>query len=468
VFHPFAVGKVGAIVYARTFWEQPMAHEITSAPAVPHRIVVVGGGAGGLELVTRLGNSLGRKGLAEVTLIDSSRTHLWKPLLHRVAAGSMDLNDHEIDYLAQARWHHFRFRLGRMEGLDRSGKQILLAPTLDEAGEELIPARTVPYDTLVIAVGSRTNDFGTPGAGRFALSLDAPQQAARFHTRLLNACLRANTQNEQLRPGQLHIAIIGAGATGVELAAELHNTMRELVAFGLDRINPEQDIKVTVIEAAPRILPALPERLSDATQRLLQQKNVDVLTGERVTEVSALGVQTQSGRFVPAELVVWAAGIKAPDFLANLDGLESNRVNQLAVAPTLQTTRDPNVFAMGDCAHCPWPGHEGAVPPRAQAAHQQATYLAKNLWLHVQGKPVRDWRYRDFGSLVSLGKHSTVGNLMGALTGGSLMIEGYFARLMYVSLYKMHEYALHGFAKVFLDTLGRLLIRRTEPHVKLH
>jgi NADH dehydrogenase len=223
-----------------------------------------------------------------------------------------------------------------------------------------------------------------------------------------------------------------------------------------------------VIEAAPRILPALPERLSDATQRLLQQKNVDVLTGERVTEVSALGVQTQSGRFVPAELVVWAAGIKAPDFLANLDGLESNRVNQLAVAPTLQTTRDPNVFAMGDCAHCPWPGHEGAVPPRAQAAHQQATYLAKNLWLHVQGKPVRDWRYRDFGSLVSLGKHSTVGNLMGALTGGSLMIEGYFARLMYVSLYKMHEYALHGFAKVFLDTLGRLLIRRTEPHVKLH
>jgi NADH dehydrogenase len=355
-----------------------------------------------------------------------------------------------------------------MEGLDRSGKHVLLAPTLDEAGEQLIPARTVPYDTLVLAVGSRTNDFGTPGAATFALSLDAPQQAARFHARLLNACVRANTQGDALRPGQLHIAIIGAGATGVELAAELHNTTRELVAFGLDRINPERDIKVSLIEAAPKILPVLPERLSDATQQLLQKINVDVLTGERVTEVSAAGVQTHSGRFVPAELVVWAAGIKAPDFLANLDGLESNRINQLAVHATLQTTRDPNVFAMGDCASCPWPGHEGAVPPRAQAAHQQATYLAKNLLSHIQGRSVRDWKYRDFGSLVSLGKHSTVGSLMGALTGGSLMIEGYFARLMYLSLYKMHEYALHGFAKVFLDTLGRLLIRRTEPHVKLH
>ncbi len=445
-----------------------MAQDVTSAPAAPHRIVVVGGGAGGLELVTRLGDSLGRKGLAEVTLIDKSRTHLWKPLLHRVAAGSMDLNDHELDYLAQARWHHFRFKLGRMEGLDREGKQVLLAPTLDEAGVQITPSRAVPYDTLVIAVGSRTNDFGTPGAAKFALSLDAPQEAARFHSRLLNACLRANTQTEPLQPGQLHIAIIGAGATGVELAAELHNTTRELIAFGLDRINPEQDIKVTLIEAAPKILPVLPERLSDATLRLLQKINVDVLTGERVTEVNGEGVHTQSGRFVPAELVVWAAGIKAPEFLAGLGGLDSNRANQLVVGPSLQTTRDPSVFAIGDCASCPWPGHDAAVPPRAQAAHQQASHLAKQLKLHVQGKPVEDWTYRDFGSLVSLGKYSTVGSLMGALTGGSMMIEGYFARLMYVSLYKMHEYALHGFAKVFLDTLARLIIRRTEPHVKLH
>src|SRR5581483_6826157 len=216
-----------------------------------HRIVIVGGGAGGLELATRLGDTLGRRKKALVTLVDQSRTHLWKPLLHQVAAGSMDLNDHELDYLYQAHWHHFRFHLGRMEGLDRRAKEIHLAPTFDDAGREVIPARAVPYDTLVIAVGSTTNDFGTPGAAEHAISLDNPQQAALFHSRLINACLRADAQSTAAAPRQLEIAIIGAGATGVELAAELHNTVREFVAFGLDRIDPERDIKLTLIEAAP-------------------------------------------------------------------------------------------------------------------------------------------------------------------------------------------------------------------------
>jgi NADH dehydrogenase len=433
-----------------------------------HNIVIIGGGAGGLELATRLGDKLGRRKKAVVTLIDRSRTHLWKPLLHQVAAGSMDLNDHELDYLAQARWHHFRFQLGEMTGLDRSRKEIRLAPILDEKGSEVIAARSVHYDTLVIAVGSRTNDFGTPGAAQHAISLDTAQDAALFHSRLLNACLRANTQQEPLKPGQLQVAIIGAGATGVELSAELHNTIRELVSFGLDRIDPERDIKLTLIEAAPRILPALPERLSEATLKLLRKLRVDVLTGERVTEVSGEGVRTAGGRFVPAELVVWAAGIKAPDFLKDIDGLETNRLNQLAVTQALQTTRDPGVFAMGDCAACPWPGKPTPVPPRAQAAHQQASHLAKWLPAHLEGRTLRPWTYRDFGSLVSLGKYSTVGSLMGAISRGSLMIEGYFAGLMYVSLYKMHEYALHGLAKVLLDTLARLITRRTQPHVKLH
>lgn len=440
---------------------------MTTAHAKPH-IVVVGGGAGGLELATHLGDKLGRRKKAVVTLIDRSRTHLWKPLLHQVAAGSMDLNDYELDYLAQARWHHFRFQLGEMVGLDRAAREVLLAPIFDETGAEVIPARSVAYDTLVICVGSRTNDFGTPGAAKHAISLDTPGQAALFHSRLLNACLRANTQTEPLQPGKLDVVIIGAGATGVELAAELHNTTRELVSFGLDRIDPEHDIRITIIEAAPRILPALPERLSEATVKLLQRLRIDVLTGERVTEVTGHGVHTASGREVPAELVVWAAGIKAPDFLKELDGLETNRLNQLVVQQTLQSTRDPAIFALGDCASCPWPEKETSVPPRAQAAHQQASHLARWLPAHLEGKPVAPWKYRDFGSLVSLGAYSTVGSLMGALTRGSLMVEGYFAKLMYISLHKMHEYALHGPAKVLLDTLARVITRRTQPHVKLH
>jgi NADH dehydrogenase len=435
-----------------------------------HRIVIVGGGAGGLELATRLGDRLGRKRRARVTLVDCTRTHLWKPLLHEVAAGSMDLYEHDLDYLAQARWHHFEFQLGRMDGLDRARRVVKICPTLDEtSGEELIARREIAYDTLVMAVGSRTNDFGTPGAREHAISLDTPEDAELFHRRLINACIRANAQPGPLSDAQLNVAIIGAGATGVELAAELHKTTRQLVAYGFERIDPERDIRMTIVEAGPRILPAVPERVALAAHELLRSLRVDVLTGERVTEVCADAVITATGRRIPVELTVWAAGIKAPDFLKDLDGLETNRINQLVVHETLATTRDPNVFAIGDCACCPWPQHKApCVPARAQAAHQQSTHLVRNLRRHLEGKPLRPFVYQDFGSLVSLGEYSTVGSLMGKLMGGSIFVEGLFARIMYISLYRMHLYALHGLAKVTFDTLGRLFTRRTEPRVKLH
>ena len=433
-----------------------------------HRIVVVGGGAGGLELATRLGNKLGRRGKAHITLIDKARTHLWKPLLHEIAAGSMDEDMHAIDYLAQAYWHGFVYRAGAMAGIDRTRRVVQVAPFVDDEGRLVTPRQDIAYDTLVIAIGSLTNDFATPGVKAHAIALETAEEAARFHTRLVNACIRAHTQTEPLRPGQLQVAIIGAGATGTELAAELHKTTRQLVAYGLDRIDPDMDIKIHLIEAAPRILPQLPERLADAASKLLEGLKVRVHTGAPVAEVLASGVRLASGALIPAELVVWAAGVKAPDVLADIAGLETNRLNQLVVRGTLQTTRDENIFAIGDCAACPWPGHDHPVPPRAQAAHQQASHLAKQLPRHLRGEPLAEWHYRDFGSLVSLGHYSTVGSLMGKLIGGNLFIEGLFAGLMYKSLYKMHQLALHGFTKVSLDTVARLITRRTEPHVKLH
>ncbi len=442
---------------------QPTAHN----PAL-EQILIVGGGAGGLELATRLGNSLGKRGRAQIELIDKSRTHLWKPLLHEIAAGSMDLGVHELDYLAQSYWHHFRFRLGEMIDLNRERREVQVAAVVDEEGSEITPQRVFHYDTLVFAIGSLTNDFGTPGVKEHAIALETASEAKRFHRRLVNALMRAHAQPEPFRPEQLQVAIIGAGATGVELAAELHNTTRELVAYGLDRIDPDRDIKLNVIEAADRILPALPQRLSEAATKLLQSKGVRVRTSARVAEVLPNGVRLSSGQIIPAELVVWAAGVKAPEFLKDLDGLETNRANQLIVRPTLQTTRDENIFAIGDCAACPWTGKDANVPPRAQAAHQQSIHMVKQIANRSAGKRLLPYRYRDFGSLVSLGEYTTVGNLMGALVGGSLVIEGYIARLMYRSLYKMHELALHGCTKVALDTVARLITRRTEPHVKLH
>ena len=434
-----------------------------------HRIVIVGGGAGGLELTTQLGDKLGRKGKAEITLVDRARTHIWKPLLHEIAAGSMDTGRHELPFQAQGHWHGFRYRYGEMIGIDRTNKRVHLAATHDEDGREITPDRWFSYDTLVIAIGSVSSDFGTPGVNEHAFMLDTPEQAEKFNRRLINACVRAYAQEGPVRPGQLHVAIIGAGATGIELSAELHQAARGLVAFGLDKIDPEKDIKITVIEAAPRILPALPERISIATSNILKDLGVEVRVNSRVMSVTEKGVNLANGDFIPSELVVWAAGVKGPDVLANLDGLEVSRSNMLVVKPTLQTTRDDNIFVIGDAAYLVPEGETTPVPPRAQAAHQESTHLVRQLQRRINGEmQLTPFKYRDFGSLVSLGEYSTVGNLMGFISGKSLRIEGWFAKIMYRSLYKMHEMALHGPIKVTFDTLSRLLTRRTEPHVKLH
>lgn len=434
-----------------------------------HKIVIVGGGAGGLELATKLGDSLGKKKKAEITLIDCTKTHVWKPLLHEIAAGSMNPDKHELEYMAQAHWHHFRFRLGRMDRLNRHKKEVSIAPYIDEDGKEIIPRRSFQYDTLIISVGSTTNDFGIEGAAEHSIALDTQEQAEVFHQKLHHAILKAQTQKKAIQPGQLEVVIVGAGATGVELAAELHKATREMTAYGIDRVNPDRDIKISIIEASSRLLPALPKKLSHSVELELRKLRVHLYMGERVTSVSAKGVTTHTKRFVPSALVVWAAGVKAPNFLKKIDGLETNRINQLLVHTTLQTTRDDSIFAFGDCAACPIDGTDQFVPPRAQAAHQQASLLFKSMKMRVKGKVnLPQYIYKDYGSLVNMVEYSTVGNLMGSLMGGSMFIEGFIARLMYQSLYKMHLMALHGFMSTALQTLARIITRRTEAQVKLH
>jgi NADH dehydrogenase len=385
-----------------------------------------------------------------------------------VAAGSLDPGEYEVNYLAQAHWHGFRYHYGEMVGLDRAAKEVHLGATVDDEGRQISPARSIGYDTLVIAIGSVTNDFGTPGVAKYAVQLETPAQAERFNHRLVNACLRAQTQTEPVRPGQLHVAVVGAGATGTELAAELHRTIREVIGYGLDRIDPQRDVRIVLIEGAPRVLPGLPERISQETHRLLDKMGVEVRTGAQVTEVSLDGLTLADGSFIASELVVWAAGVKAPEVLSRLDGLEANRINQLVVESTLQTTRDPDIFAIGDCAACPRVGTTTSVPPRAQAAHQEAAHMVRQIHLLLRGAPLQPYTYRDFGSLVSLGKWSTVGNLMGFLSGRGIFVEGLFARLMYRSLRLMHEQALGGTRRALLATIARAFAHRVDPPVKLH
>ena len=435
-----------------------------------HRIVIVGGGAGGVQLATQLGDKLGKHRTAQVILVDRAATHLWKPLLHEVAAGSMDANSHQLEYAAQARWHHFEFQQGLLSGLNRANKTITVCAVRDEDDVEILPKREIAYHTLILSIGSETNFFGVSGASEHTIAIDTVAQAERFRRRMIAACMRAQnrlgTQAGRDRP-HVNIVIIGAGATGVELSAELRSTAKVLGAYGLHRLDPQQDISITIIEAGPRILAPLPERIAQETATLLRHLNIDILVSEKVTEVQPHAVLTASGKTLPTDLTVWAGGIQVPKILSDV-GLPVNRLGQVIVSQTLQTMIDPDIFAFGDCASCPWPEKATMVPPRAQAAHQQAALLYRSVQRRLEKKSLPVFHYQDRGSLVSLGRFETVGNLMGKLIGSTLFVEGKIARLLYVSLYRQHVMALHGFMRMVLDMLGQWLRRKTSPRVKLH
>ncbi|WJM85763.1 NAD(P)/FAD-dependent oxidoreductase [Dickeya chrysanthemi] len=435
---------------------------MTSLPI--KKIVIVGGGAGGLELATSLGRKLGRKNKAEITLVDRNHSHLWKPLLHEVATGSLDDDMDALSYLAHARNHHFNFQLGSLTDIDREQRTIQLAEIRDDQGELLVAARSLSYDILVVALGSTSNDFGTAGVKDHCIFLDSPKQARRFHNEMLNLFLKFSaSQGEQEK---VNIAIVGGGATGVELSAELHNAVKQLHSYGFDSLS-NQALNVTLVEAGERILPALPPRISAAAHHELTQLGVRVLTQTMVTSAEQGGLNTKDGEFIDADLMVWAAGIKAADAMKDIAGLETNRINQLVVEPTLQTTRDPAIFAIGDCASCPQPGG-GFVPPRAQAAHQMASRCYSNILALLNDQPLKPYVYKDHGSLVSLSKFSTVGSLMGNLMRGSVMVEGRIARFVYISLYRMHQIALHGYLKTGLMMLVGSINRVIRPRLKLH
>lgn len=422
-----------------------------------HDIVIIGGGGGGLELAARLGRRFGpREGRRRVLLIDRSIFHLWKPSLHEVAAGSLDSHQEGLSYPVLARRNHFSFAFGDLTGLDPADKTLRLAEIRDDDGEVLVAPRTLGFETLVLAIGSGSNLFGTPGAAEHAHLLENVADAEAFNRRLTSAFLAAAYSDERT----LNIAIVGAGATGVELSTELIEGHDELSA-GLTS-DQKFDLAVTLVEAAPRILGGLPERVSAKAAHALEAKGVRLLTDAKVAAVHADRLDTSKGD-VPADLIVWAAGVKAAESNRDL-GLTTGRLNQLVVDDHLRASA-PGVYAMGDCAEAPGPDGR-PVPARAQAAAQQAAYLARAL-----SNPARDpgpYVYRDKGSLVSLGGDRGVGALMGGLGGPNFLIEGLVAKWAYMALHLDHHRAILGVRRTILLALSRLLHRRVSGRLKLH
>lgn len=422
-------------------------------------IVIVGGGAGGLELAARLGRKLGRqRGPEKILLIDRTVFHIWKPTLHEVAAGTLDTHQEGLSYPILARRNHFSFTLGELSALDPAARRLTLGAMTDGQGRELAPERLITFTHLVLAIGAGANLFGTPGADRAHL-LENTADAERFHHRLLTAFTRASFAADK----SLAIAIVGGGATGVELSAELIEAHAEF----LDGLAKDQRFRldITILEAAERILGQLPEKISTQARTALERKGVKVLTGARVSSIEDDRVVTSKGD-IPASIIVWAAGVKAADSNTTL-GLEVNRLNQFVANDRLETSA-PGVWAMGDCAAAPWT--EGrTIPARAAAAHQQADYLARVLTARLaERRHEPAFQYRDFGSLVSLGDSRGVGALMGGLGGPNFFIEGLIAKWIYMSLHLAHHRAILGSTRTALLALARLLQERVSGRLKLH
>lgn len=428
------------------------------------KIMVVGGGAGGLEIVKRLSQTLGKKRLAEIILVDKKQTHVWKPLLHEVAAGVIDKNSDGINYRIHAVANKYQFQLGSLSHIDKRNRQITLDPLSDDQGKLILPERTLSYDTLILAIGSICNDFGTPGVAENCYFLDSLEQAEKFHKALLNQLLRVNQIGADTHA--LHVAIVGGGATGTELAAQLHHVANLARAYGMPEMSAER-LKVSIIEAGERILPALPERIANSARQALTKLGVKVLEKTQVTEAKKNGFTTNTGEFIEADLLVWSAGVKAPDFITEMGIFETNRANQILVTPYLQSTKDKSIYAIGDC--CGFKQEDGTwVPPRAQSAHQMADVAATNIINQFKHKPLKKYRYKDYGSLVHLSKYSTVGSLMGSLVNSSMFIEGRLARLVYTSLYSMHLFAIHGWFKGVFMLFFRKVRNIVGPKLKLH
>lgn len=419
---------------------------------IPH-IIIVGGGAGGLHLATKLGQQQRKKNQAKITLVDSSKHHIWKPLLHKLVGGGLNQPSDKLDYHRHSQSNGYQFLHASLKSLNRQEKTLTYQTI---KGDNSIQAK-LNYDYLVIAIGSQANDFGTKGVAEHCQFLDSTQQAQQLRRKLQQILSQANT-NEPVS-----VNIVGAGATGVELAAEL-------IKLGKQYTNP---LTVNLFEAGNRILPALPQDVAQLATQTLSQIGVHVIVNAKVNAVQKNGLTTAVGQHYPATLNIWNAGIKAPKLLTTLDGLTTDHHNHLHVNTHLSTTLDPDIFAIGDCCVC-LQANGNTVPARAQAAKQMANYLANNFTNNLSNpltkhltenllvtqieKVAKPFVFDDKGSIISISQF----NAFGVLKKGPIL-RGRIARMTYQALYRQHQKTLFGLRTTGLIMLTNWFNNRKKP-----
>lgn len=357
------------------------------------RVVIVGGGFGGLEAAKAL-----RKAPVEVTLLDKRNFHVFQPLLYQVATGS--LSPGEITSPLRATLRHYsnvRVLLGEAVSLDADKRVLILA---DGA---------IPYDTLVISTGAHNFYFGHRDWPEWAPGLKSIEDATMMRHKILYAFEAAERETDSARrQAWLTFVIVGAGPTGVELAGALAEIATDTLRNDFRSIKPE-NARILLLEGSPHVLPTYPEDLSVAAERSLVKLGVRPRCGVRVTNIDAEGVTVEGGEHIAAKTVLWAAGVKPSDFgavLADHAGAELNRQGQVKVEPDLTIGRHPEIFVIGDLAYLEQDGHP--LPGVAPVAMQQGRYVARVIRDRIAGKATKPFRYFDKGSLAVIGRKSAV------------------------------------------------------------
>jgi NADH:ubiquinone reductase (H+-translocating) len=363
---------------------------MTTTPAKPHRVVIVGAGFGGLEATFGLAGAG-----VEITLIDRRNHHLFQPLLYQVATASLATSEiaWPIRYLLRDR-HDVTTLFANVCGVDTAEKRVQL-----DDGE------SVPYDTLILATGARHAYFGHDEWEPFAPGLKTLEDATTLRRRILVAFERAERETDpEKRDALLTFVVIGAGPTGVEMAGTIADLAKDTLPRDFRHIDTRK-ARVVLIEAGTRVLAGFPDDLSAYAQKSLEQLGVDVMLGEAVTECSADGV-VYGGKQLAARTIVWAAGVRASRAAEWLDA-PADRAYRLKVEPDLTVPGHHEIFAVGDTVTIAGPDGN-PVPGIAPAAKQEGRYAAALIKARLAGGTLPPFHYKHAGSLAQIGKRLAV------------------------------------------------------------
>jgi NADH dehydrogenase len=359
----------------------------------PH-VVIIGAGFGGLHAAQKL---MGKP--VKVTLIDKRNYHLFQPLLYQVATAG--ISPHEIAYPVRAifqRQKNFSFLMSRVSGVDFEHKLVST-----EQGE-------VAYDYLIIAAGASVNFFGSASLEQNALPLKDVSDAVQVRNHVLRMFeLAAQEQDLRQRQSLLTFIAVGGGPTGVETAGALSELIRLVLKKDYRQINMD-NIRVILMEAAPRILAGFPEPLQAAARKSLESKKVEARLEAKVSGYDGEKLALDNGEIIPTRTVLWSAGVQAASLMGKL-GLEQVHSGRVKVMPTLQLPELPNVYVIGDAAYLEEEGK--SLPMVAPVATQQGGWAAKNILADTQKKPLKPFKYNNLGLMATIGCNAAVAYAFG-------------------------------------------------------